>query len=159
MQRRRAHKHDLLYAVGDDEEYKPKNLVPEILQAAYYTGYGKLLDLLESEKWITLKKIKPRKQPICNTPRTHVLACIFLQRILCKNTIQRPRRSRKADKRPGRHRPTGKSAHVAVSGTWSVLFCRIRSNIRPKTSRKQSRTALCTQPNSTKIQKKALKAT
>jgi hypothetical protein len=68
----RRHKHDLLYAVGDDEEYKPKNLIPEILQAAYYTGYGKLLDLLESEKWTAIKRLQPKQQPVYATLQGHI---------------------------------------------------------------------------------------
>jgi len=83
----RRHKHDLLYAVGDDEEYKPKNLIPEILQAAYYTGYGKLLDLLESEKWITLKKIKPRKQPIYATLLGHTFWLVYFYKELSARTL------------------------------------------------------------------------
>jgi hypothetical protein len=38
------------FAIQNDEKYEPKQLAQQILQAAYQTGYGKLLDLLNSEK-------------------------------------------------------------------------------------------------------------
>jgi hypothetical protein len=60
----RRHKHNLLYAVGDNEEYKPKSLVPEILQIAYQTGYGRLLDILNSDKWQVIKRLKPARDPV-----------------------------------------------------------------------------------------------
>jgi hypothetical protein len=58
------HKEDLKYKVGNNDEYKPKSLVAEMLQAAYHTGYGKLLDLLDSEKWIALKNLEPKRKPV-----------------------------------------------------------------------------------------------
>jgi hypothetical protein len=60
----RRHKYDLRYMVGNDEEYEPKRLVQEMLRAAYKTGYGKLLDVLQSEKWLALKKLQPKQDPV-----------------------------------------------------------------------------------------------
>ncbi|MCC5999215.1 MAG: hypothetical protein LM573_09060, partial [Thermofilum sp.] len=51
-------------AIGDTDEILIKQLVPQILKAAYQTSYGRLLDLLESEKWQTLKRLRPRRNPV-----------------------------------------------------------------------------------------------
>jgi len=45
----------LKYSINGNEEQKPKILVKEILQAASGTNYSKLLDLLDCNKWQTLK--------------------------------------------------------------------------------------------------------
>jgi hypothetical protein len=58
------HKYSLRYRVGNSEEYVPKELAQQMLNAAYQTGYGKLLDSLDSEKWAALKKLQPRWNPV-----------------------------------------------------------------------------------------------
>ncbi|MCC6005647.1 MAG: hypothetical protein LM590_15015 [Thermofilum sp.] len=58
------HKYDLRYAVGNSEEHLPKELAQQIVQAAYQTSYGKLLDLLGSEKWEALKQLLPKQHPV-----------------------------------------------------------------------------------------------
>ena len=35
-----------------------------MLRAAYKTGYGALLDLLDSDKWTALKKLQPKRRPV-----------------------------------------------------------------------------------------------
>jgi hypothetical protein len=80
----RRHKYDLRYKVGNDTERKPKRLVQEILEAAYRTGYGTLLDLLQSEKWLTLKKLQPKQHPVRATLQgyTFWLYCYEDKRVL-----------------------------------------------------------------------------
>jgi hypothetical protein len=51
-------------AIGDIDETLIKQLVPEILKATYQTSYGRLLDMLESEKWQILKKLQPTRDPV-----------------------------------------------------------------------------------------------
>jgi len=58
------HKYSLRYRVGNSEEYVPKELAQQMLNAAYQTGYGKLLNSLDSEKWAALKKLQPRWNPV-----------------------------------------------------------------------------------------------
>jgi hypothetical protein len=60
----RRHKRNLRYEVGNSEECKPKRLVRGMLEAAYRVGYGKLLDLLQSEKWTALKDLQPKQDPV-----------------------------------------------------------------------------------------------
>jgi len=45
----------LKYSINGNEGQKPKILVKEILQAVSGTNYSKLLDLLNCNKWQTLK--------------------------------------------------------------------------------------------------------
>jgi len=68
----RRHKYDLRYKIGNEEKYEPKDLAQQILQAAYQTGYGKLLDLLESEKWTAIKRLQPKQQPVYATLQGHI---------------------------------------------------------------------------------------
>jgi hypothetical protein len=65
------HSHSLAYAVGKEIKYKPKRLVAEMLEAAYQTGYGELLDLLGCEKWAALKRLRPKERPVHATLRGH----------------------------------------------------------------------------------------
>ena len=53
-----------IFRSGNSEECKPKRLVRGMLEAAYQVGYGKLLDLLQSEKWLALKKLQPKRHPV-----------------------------------------------------------------------------------------------
>ncbi|MEM0234957.1 hypothetical protein [Thermofilum sp.] len=68
----RRHKYDLRYKIGNEEKYEPKDLAQQILQAAYQTGYGKLLDLLESEKWTAIKRLQPKQHPVYATLQGHI---------------------------------------------------------------------------------------
>jgi hypothetical protein len=43
--KRAQHPEVFRFAIQNDEKYEPKQLAQQILQAAYQTGYGKLLDL------------------------------------------------------------------------------------------------------------------
>ena len=58
------HPDTLKIAVGNDEEIKPRRLVPEIIAAAYECGYGRLLDAIQCEKWQALKKLAPKQNPV-----------------------------------------------------------------------------------------------
>lgn|GEM_PF-6882525 len=49
------HEHSLVFAVGSSVKCAPKELVQEMLRAAYDASYGALLDLVDSDKWIILK--------------------------------------------------------------------------------------------------------
>jgi len=66
------HEYDLIYSIGDDEIYLPKELTEQMIQITYKTRYGILLDLLESDKWIALKNLKPKRKPIRATFQDHV---------------------------------------------------------------------------------------
>jgi hypothetical protein len=68
----RRHRYDLRYKVGNEEKYEPKDLSQQILQAAYQTGYGKLLDLLDSEKWAAVKRLQPKQHPVYATFQGHI---------------------------------------------------------------------------------------
>jgi hypothetical protein len=68
----RRHKYDLRYKVGNEEKYEPKDLAQQILQAAYRTGYGKLLDSLGSEKWAAVKRLQPKQHPVYATLQDHI---------------------------------------------------------------------------------------
>ena len=48
--------------MGNNEEIKPKWLIPEIIAAAYECG--KLLDIIRCEKWLALKKLTPKRDPV-----------------------------------------------------------------------------------------------
>jgi len=67
----RRHRYDLRYKVGNEEKYEPKDLSQQILQAAYQTGYGKLLDLVDSEKWAAVKRLQPKQHPVYATFQGH----------------------------------------------------------------------------------------
>ncbi|MCC6003045.1 MAG: hypothetical protein LM590_01740 [Thermofilum sp.] len=58
------HSHNLRFAVGNSDEVKPKTLVPEMLRAAYDVGYGVLLDPLDSDRWLTLENLQPKRDPV-----------------------------------------------------------------------------------------------
>jgi hypothetical protein len=60
----KRHKHDLKYKVGNSDEYKSKSIIADIVKDAYRTRYGTLLDLLESDKWATLKNLYPKQNPV-----------------------------------------------------------------------------------------------
>ena len=60
----RKHKRDYIYKVGNDDKYKSKSIVADIVKEAYRTRYGTLLDLLESDKWTTLKNLQSRWNPV-----------------------------------------------------------------------------------------------
>jgi hypothetical protein len=66
------HPEVLRFAIQNDEKYEPKQLAQQILQAAYQTGYGKLLDLLDSEKWQALKRLQPKRDPVYAVLLGHV---------------------------------------------------------------------------------------
>jgi len=48
---------------GKDKVF-PKELVPQILQQSYRVGYGEFLDVINSSKWLALKKLIPKLHPI-----------------------------------------------------------------------------------------------
>jgi hypothetical protein len=63
----KRHRFILKYMIGNDEKYEPRELVQQMIQAAYQTGYGKLLDLLDSEKWQALKRLQLKQHPVYAT--------------------------------------------------------------------------------------------
>jgi hypothetical protein len=65
------HPEVLRFAIQNDEKYEPKHLAQQILQAAYQTNYGILLDLLDSEKWQMLKRLQPARDPVYATLLGH----------------------------------------------------------------------------------------
>ena len=67
-------------AVGDTDETLIKQLVPEILKATCQTSYGRLLDLLESEKWQMLKKLQPTRDPVYATLLGHTFWLSYSER-------------------------------------------------------------------------------
>jgi hypothetical protein len=44
-----------------------------MLRAAYKTGYGALLGLLDSDKWTALKKLQPKRHPVHAAFQGHIL--------------------------------------------------------------------------------------
>jgi len=74
------HPEALRFAIQNDEKYEPKQLAQQILQAAYQTGYGKLLDLLNSEKWQMLKKLQPTRDPVYATLLGHTFWLSYSER-------------------------------------------------------------------------------
>jgi len=68
------------FAIQNDEKYEPKQLARQILQAAYQTGYGKLLDLLNSEKWQMLKNLEPMREPIYTVLMGHTFWLIYSEK-------------------------------------------------------------------------------
>jgi hypothetical protein len=61
-----GHRHPRAFvvSVGDDDEYYKITSVPGIVKKAYETGYGKLLDTLGSDKWLKLKCLTPKRDPV-----------------------------------------------------------------------------------------------
>jgi recombinational DNA repair protein RecR len=53
-----------------------------MLEAAYKAGYGKLLDLLQSEKWFALMKLQPKVDPV----HAALQGCTFLFNYCKKKT-------------------------------------------------------------------------
>jgi PHD/YefM family antitoxin component YafN of YafNO toxin-antitoxin module len=53
-----------IFTVGHEREPMPRELAQGILEAAYKAGYEKLLELLDSAKWLALKNFKPKQDPI-----------------------------------------------------------------------------------------------
>ena len=52
-------------SVGDDDEYyKITSVVPEIVKKACEAGYGKLLDVIGCDKWLALKNLTPKRDPV-----------------------------------------------------------------------------------------------
>jgi hypothetical protein len=50
--------------VGSGAEYYEVTVVPEIVRRAYKTGYGKLLDAIKCDKWLALKNLPPKQNPV-----------------------------------------------------------------------------------------------
>jgi len=73
------HRDSLRFAVGDSDKYMPRYLAKQVVNAGYasldgYISYGSLLDLLQSDKWLTLKKLSNLQQvrnPIYATFQGH----------------------------------------------------------------------------------------
>ena len=61
----RRHPSELQIVVGRKPIYMPKRKVQEIVDNAYVCQYGELLDLVRCEKWLTLKRILPKRDPVC----------------------------------------------------------------------------------------------
>jgi hypothetical protein len=61
-----GHKHPDTFAVsvGSGAEYYEVTVVPEIVRRAYKTGYGKLLDAIKCDKWLVLKNLPPKQNPV-----------------------------------------------------------------------------------------------
>jgi hypothetical protein len=70
----------LKYSINGNEEQKPKILVKEILQAASGTNYSKLLDLLDCNKWQTLKNLEPMREPIYTVIMDHTFWLIYSEK-------------------------------------------------------------------------------
>jgi len=49
---------------GGGAEYYEVTVVPEIVRRAYETGYGKLLDAIKCDKWLALKNLMPKRDPV-----------------------------------------------------------------------------------------------
>jgi len=60
----KKNRYSFVFAIKNDDESKPKSLIPEILKEAYRTRYGVFLDLLESEKWAAFKNLYPKHNPV-----------------------------------------------------------------------------------------------
>ena len=77
-----GHKHrdTFAVAVGDDDEYYKIALVPEIVRKAYETGYGKLLDVVKCDKWLALKKLKPKRDPVYASLNGHIFWLCYYHR-------------------------------------------------------------------------------
>jgi hypothetical protein len=58
------HKRDYIYKVGNNDKYKSKSIIADIVKEAYRTHYGTLLDIIESDKWTTLKSLQSRWNPV-----------------------------------------------------------------------------------------------
>ena len=56
------HRDSLRFAIGDTDKYLPRELASKIVDLAYEITYGHLLDIIESDKWQTLKKLKELPQ-------------------------------------------------------------------------------------------------
>ena len=50
-------------SVGDDKYYKI-TVVPEIVKKSYEAGYGKLFDVIGCDKWLALKNLTPKRDPV-----------------------------------------------------------------------------------------------
>ena len=77
-----GHKHRDTFAVvvGDDDEYYKIALVPEIVRKAYEAGYGKLLDVVKCDKWLALKKLKPKRDPVYAPLNGHIFWLCYYHR-------------------------------------------------------------------------------
>jgi len=56
------HRDSLRFAIGNSDKVMPRHLAEKIVNAGYESSYGYLLDLLESDKWLALKKLKDLQQ-------------------------------------------------------------------------------------------------
>jgi hypothetical protein len=59
-------KHPKAFAVsvGGRAEYYEITAVPGIIKKAYESGYGKLLDAVKCDKWLALKNLMPKRDPV-----------------------------------------------------------------------------------------------
>jgi hypothetical protein len=73
-------KDSLRFSIGNDEVTFRKDMTLEIVQSAYEVGYGQLLDVLESEKWILLKQLEPKTQPIYVTLQGRPFLLVYKKR-------------------------------------------------------------------------------
>jgi len=76
----KKHRNTFRFAIKNDEKSMPIRLVQQILQAAYQTGYGRLLDLLNSEKWQALKRLQPKQDPVYAELKDHVFWLVYKER-------------------------------------------------------------------------------
>ena len=70
-----GHRHPDTFAVSigsDDEFYKRRTVVPGIIEKAYETGYGKLLDVIRCDKWLALKNLTPKRDPVYAPINGHI---------------------------------------------------------------------------------------
>jgi hypothetical protein len=63
----KRHQFILKYSIEGNEKYESRELVEQIIQVAYQTGYGKLLDLLTCDKWKALKRLQLKQHPVYAT--------------------------------------------------------------------------------------------
>ncbi|MCC6040107.1 MAG: hypothetical protein LM565_04745, partial [Thermofilum sp.] len=63
----KRHRFILKYSIEGNEKYESRELVQQMIQVAYQTGYGKLLDLLTCDKWKALKRLQLKQHPVYAT--------------------------------------------------------------------------------------------
>jgi hypothetical protein len=89
-----GHKHPEAFAVsvGSDDEYYKIASVPGIVRKAYETAYGKLLDIIRCDKWLALKNLTPKRDPVYAPLNGHIFwlcyshsACELFARTVAKS--------------------------------------------------------------------------
>jgi hypothetical protein len=55
------------FSIENNDVSVRKDMAPQMVQVAYQTSYGQLLDLLDCEKWTLLKQLEPIQRPVYAT--------------------------------------------------------------------------------------------